>query len=261
MSLEKSQAIVLRTVPWSETSLIVTLLTRDFGKISAVAKGARRLKGPFEGSLDLLSVCSVNFIDKAGEVLDILTESKLLRRFRSGMRDLGALNAGFYVAEVLYRTTEADRQLVDLYDLSDATLLSLDEGQSVAATVIRFELHTLAILGHAPQLTECIACGTSLPATSAVAGGRRGPPRTAFSHAAGGVICEACLPGHREVVRVDDATIWALQRSLAADWRSGGAEVLPTRAIIESRQLLNRLFRNLLDRPIEVAGLLDNLPQ
>ena len=261
MSLEKSQAIVLRTVPWSETSLIVTLLTRDYGKISAVAKGARRLKGPFEGSLDLLSVCTVNFIDKSGEVLDILTESKLLRRFRSASRSLDALNAGYYVAEVLQRTTEADRQLVNLYDLSDATLLALDEGQSVAATVIRFELHALSILGHAPQLTECVACGVPLPATAAPSGGGRGPPRTAFSHAAGGVICDACLPGHREVVRVDDATISVLQRILATDWRSGEPGVLPTRAIIESRQLLNRLFRTLLDRPIEVAGLLDNLPQ
>ncbi|MFN5395348.1 MAG: DNA repair protein RecO, partial [Planctomycetota bacterium] len=46
MSLEKTDAIVLKTVEWSETSLVVTLFTKDFGKISAIAKGARRLKSP-----------------------------------------------------------------------------------------------------------------------------------------------------------------------------------------------------------------------
>ncbi|MFM7928683.1 MAG: DNA repair protein RecO, partial [Pirellula sp.] len=83
MSLEKTDAIVLKTVEWSETSLVVTLFTRDFGKISAIAKGARRLKSPFESALDLLSLSSVVFLKKSGESLDLLTEAKLLRRFRS----------------------------------------------------------------------------------------------------------------------------------------------------------------------------------
>ena len=60
MSLEKSEAIVLRVVPWSETSMVVTLFTRDFGKLSAIARGARRLKSPFESALDLLAKSQVS---------------------------------------------------------------------------------------------------------------------------------------------------------------------------------------------------------
>jgi DNA repair protein RecO (recombination protein O) len=52
VSFEKCQAVVLRTVEWSETSLIVTLFTDSFGKIGAIAKGAKRLKSPFESALD-----------------------------------------------------------------------------------------------------------------------------------------------------------------------------------------------------------------
>lgn len=74
MSLEKTDAIVLKTVEWSETSLVVTLFTKDFGKISAIAKGARRLKSPFESALDLLSLSSVVFLKKSGESLDLLTK-------------------------------------------------------------------------------------------------------------------------------------------------------------------------------------------
>ena len=56
MSSEKASAIVIRAVEFSETSLVVTLFTREFGKLGALAKGARRLKGPFESALDLLAL-------------------------------------------------------------------------------------------------------------------------------------------------------------------------------------------------------------
>ena len=81
--MDKSDAIVLRTIEFSETSLVVTLFTREFGKLGVLAKGARRPKGPFEGSLDLLAVCRVVVIRKASDALDLLTEAKLERRFRA----------------------------------------------------------------------------------------------------------------------------------------------------------------------------------
>src|SRR5688500_238043 len=101
VSSEKSMAIVLRVVEFSETSIIVTLFTDSFGKLSALAKGARRPKSPFEAALDLLAVCRIVFIHKSTDALDLLTEAKLERRFRSATRDLSRLYAGFYVAELL----------------------------------------------------------------------------------------------------------------------------------------------------------------
>ena len=100
MSAEKTDAIMLRLVEFSETSLVVTMLTRDFGKISALAKGARRPKGPFESALDLLSHSRIVFLHKNTDALDLLTEAKLQRRFRAGDRDLQRLYAGYYIAEL-----------------------------------------------------------------------------------------------------------------------------------------------------------------
>ena len=99
MASEKSRAIVLRLVDFSESSCIVTLFTEDFGKIGALAKGARRLKGPFESALDLLAVCRIVFLHKSSDALDLLTEAKLERRFRAASRDLSRLYAGYYMAE------------------------------------------------------------------------------------------------------------------------------------------------------------------
>ena len=87
MPSEKTLAIVLRVIDFSESSCVVHLFTRDFGKIGGLAKGARRPKSPFEAALDLLAVCRIVFLHKSSESLDLLTEAKLERRFRAATRD------------------------------------------------------------------------------------------------------------------------------------------------------------------------------
>lgn len=106
MISEQTDAIVLRMHPWSETSLIGSLFTREHGKVSVVAKGARRPKSPFEAALDLLSECRVLFISKSGDSLSILTEAKLLKRFQQVDRNLQRLYSAYYLVELLEKFTE-----------------------------------------------------------------------------------------------------------------------------------------------------------
>ena len=77
-------SIVLRATPFGETSSVVTLLTRDCGKLRALAKGAWRPKSSFDGALDLLSTCQVLVLRKTSGGLDLLTEAFLENRFRVG---------------------------------------------------------------------------------------------------------------------------------------------------------------------------------
>ena len=139
MATEKSSAIVLRVVEFSETSCVVTLFTEDFGKIGALAKGARRPKSAFESALDLLAVCRIVFIHKSSDALDLLTEAKLERRFRAATRDLSRLYAGYYVAELLQDLTDYSDPHPDLYRLAEDTLVKLDGQDEVPETVLRFE--------------------------------------------------------------------------------------------------------------------------
>ena len=202
MASEKTQAIVLKVVEFSETSCVLTLFTEHFGKVSALAKGARRPKGPFEGALDLLAVVRIVFLRKSSDALDLLTEAKLQRRFRSAQRDLSRLYAGYYVAELLLELTDAGDPHPELFTAADETLLALDRGEAVAETVLKFELAALRLLGHLPLLSECVNCGRPVEQEG----------RVAFGLTAGGVLCHACRPGQRQVASVSGACLQALRK-------------------------------------------------
>jgi DNA repair protein RecO (recombination protein O) len=197
MSSEKATAIVLKVVEFSETSSIVTLFTREFGKIHALAKGARRPKGPFESALDLLGQCQVVFLRKSSGALDLLTEAKLQRHFRPSGRDLSCLYAGYYVAELLTELTDDYDPHAPLFDLADQVLQELARGGNVSMLVLRFELAALAILGHLPSLDTCVECGSPVPHTD----------RVAFGMLAGGVLCANCKSGKRQVVSIAGPTL------------------------------------------------------
>lgn len=237
MAAEKALALVLRVVEFSETSCVVTLLTRELGKISALAKGARRPKGPFESALDLLALCRVVFLRKSSGALDLLTEAKLERRFRGRGRDLSSLYAGYYVAELLNELTDDYDPHPALFDAAESTLLALSNGEdAVAALVLRFELTALRALGHMPALDRCVECGRAVAAES----------RVAFGLLAGGLLCPACRPGQAQVVSVSGGVVRALVQfaDLQSDlWRRVD---LDRRVYGELRGVLNHYMSHLL---------------
>ena len=251
MSAEKTDAIVLRLVEFSETSVVATLFTRDFGKISALAKGARRPKSPFEAALDLLAVCRIVFLHRTSDALDLLTEARLERRFRAATRDLSRLYAGYYVAELLNDLTDAGDPHHELFQAAEETLYGLDTDRAVPATVLRFELTALRLLGHLPLLDACVGCGQRVATT--------GP--LAFGQLAGGVLCERCRVGQRQVVRVSGKVIDIMRQF------SSTSEVCPEsldgnrRVRGELRGVLNQYLANLIGRKPRLHRYLGSLAE
>ena len=238
MSSEKSVAIVLRVVEFSETSVIVTLFTRDFGKISALAKGARRPKSPFESALDLLAVCRIVFLQKKSDALDLLTEAKLERRFRAATRNLSCLYAGFYVAELLRELTDSGDPHPELFQAADQALYEFDHGQNESLTVIRFELTALRLLGHVPSFDRCVGCGEEMELSG----------RVAFGLLSGGVLCGRCRGGRRQVASISAGSLLTMRRLAHEpddEWRSLALDV---RQFGEIRGLLTRYMTNLLGK-------------
>ena len=203
VAAEQTTAIVLRTIEFSETSVIVTLLTRQFGRVSALAKGARRPKGPFEGALDLLAVCRVVVIRKTNDTLDLLTEAKLHRRFRGGERSLERLYGGFYVVDMLRQLLSDDHEPhPDVYDLAIHTLQQIDGTGDVSSSLAFFDAQLLRMLGHAPGTDRCTDCGGEVEPTT----------RITFALLAGGIVCAGCRPRQKQTISVRKSVIDEIKR-------------------------------------------------
>lgn len=259
VSLEQSQAIVLRVYPWSETSCIANIYTRDFGKLSVLAKGARRPKSPFEAALDLLSICHVVFISKSADALDVLTEAKLLRRYRIGSRDLLRLNCGYYVAELLDRLTDKGDKQPEIFDLAHATLCALDSAQDdPRGLVCRFELGLLRMIGHLPSWRRCAHCGNE---TQSGQDANAGSDETwvVFGALAGGILCRGCQLGGRQMIRIPKDALGVLERFSDSNWQGIDTNDYTEQHRPIIRGLLGRYLTVMLDRKLQLHAYLEEL--
>ncbi len=238
MPAVRSPSLVIRTVDVFETSRVLTLFTRELGKVSALAKGARRLKSPFQAGLDLLSVCDIVILHKASESLDLLTEAVLLERYDSLRRDLAALYAGYYVAELLNELTDHHDPHPKLFDAAVVTLRHLDDPALRSRRVLRFELACLRELGLMPALEACVHCGASVNTQGDV---------VAFGLATGGVLCASCRPGQPHVATLSGRTLEAIRR-LASPGNSWREDDLSGPAIAPVRATLGAMISHLMGR-------------
>ena len=238
MSSEKASALVLRVTDFSETSLVVSLFTREFGKIGALAKGARRLKNPFESALDVLTLCRIVFLHKSSEALDLVTEAKLVRRFRPTGANLPGLYAGYYVAELLGDLTDDNDPHPELFDLADETLAALAAGEVVHRWLARFELGALLHLGHSPALEQCAECGTAIEMTG----------RIAFGGIHGGALCRNCRQGKSKVVSVSAGVLRTMAQLADMESLSWRRMEIDARMLGELRGVLNHYVAHLLGR-------------
>jgi DNA repair protein RecO (recombination protein O) len=224
----RSLALVVRSTEVFETSSVVTLFARELGKVSALAKGARRLKSPLQGGLDLLSVSDIVVLHKASDALDLLTEAAPVERFASLRRDLAALYAGYYIAELLTDLTDFHDPHPRLFDAARVTLRHLGETALRARRVLRFELACLRELGLMPALDACAHCGAAVEA--------RGDA-FAFGLATGGVLCPECRPGQPHVASLSGRTLEAIRvlASPGGAWRDldpSAGSLAPVRATL-----------------------------
>lgn len=244
MTAEKAHGIVIRCVDFSETSSIAAVFTREFGRISGLAKGARRAKGPFDAGLDLLSICRLVFLRKSGDSLNLFTEAKLERRFRPPRERVDQLYGAYYVAELLRGLTADFDPHPALYDAAAATLNQLRSPCLAATVVLRFELALLHELGLAPEWNACVACGTKVqedrPASVSIVGG--------------GVVCARCrVAGSR--VRLSAAAMSQLRLAQRAELTSSPLAA-PRRVAGECRGFMNHVMAHYLEGTPRLAPYL-----
>ena len=156
-----ANGLVLHRLNLGETDKIVTLFTREFGKLSAVAKGARRAGSRLSGATELFT--HSRLLLATGKSLDIITQCEIAASFSDLRQDLERLARATYFCELLDRLT-LDRDSTTSEDLFDLMLFALHLLQQADEAALDMAVHAgelrlLDALGYAPVLDRCVRCG------------------------------------------------------------------------------------------------------
>ena len=183
--IKKTDGIAIRKRPFSNTSEIITFYTRDYGKISAIAKGIQRKKNPFEGYIELLSLNEILFIDGEGKHLSTLTESTQIANYPDLRSDTERIYAAFFLAEFCDRMVEENDPDRELFALFSKSLVDLNSNTDILMCIAGFAAKALQLLGFMPDVRNCSDC-------SAVFAGSE---KVAVSPTGEGLLCGKCADG------------------------------------------------------------------
>jgi len=185
-----SDALVLRTYKLGETSKIVVLLTRERGKVRAVAKGARGPRSRYQSALEPLSEVRVGLHGRQGAELYRLGQCELLRSaFKAGGQGLEAALSLSYFAELLDAFAQEGEAEDAVYRLAVAVIAAAEDGAEVVALTRYLEAWLLKLHGIYPPLDRCAGCGGALPGGNLV-----------YHAPAHGFVCAACPPASGPVL-------------------------------------------------------------
>ena len=181
MSSVKSSAIVLKSINWRDSSKIVTLFTRDEGKLSVIAKGARQSKSKYQGILESINLLEVVMYISANRKLQILGEISLENSFPKIRADFEKTGYAFVLLEltdIFFKEGSVDSVFFDFL----ITLLSeIEEIKDSRIVFWYFLLKLSSYLGFKPEFNLCSICNKSLATKEVV-----------FSVQDGAVICNNC---------------------------------------------------------------------
>jgi DNA repair protein RecO (recombination protein O) len=232
-----TQALLLRAVDFGESDRVVHLLTPRTGRITAIAKGARRSKRRFPGTLDLFNQLQVELVpSRRSGAMARLEHARLVRVFDRLRTHPPRFALASYLLELLDRLAPeggTPRDLERLFGFSLAALESVDTVSPDARLRVLLELRALQMLGVCPELSRCVRCGRAISELG----------RVDFHVADGGPRCPQCARGAIGLVTVHRGTLRSLEQALRFDLDRLGRLVLSATALAEALSLLSRFQR------------------
>jgi DNA repair protein RecO (recombination protein O) len=241
------EAVVLRHLDWGEADRILTLYTRERGKVRAIAKGARRIRSRKAGHLEPFTRVVLQLAK--GRDLLIITQADTLDAYLPLGGDLVKTGQASYAVELLDRFTyEDESENYPVYQLLTGILQRIATEADPWLAIRYYEIHLLDYLGYRPHLFKCASCGKEIQ-----------PEDQYFSPSAGGVLCPACGSTQRDAWKISVETLKHLrhfQRSTYAEAQRAhpGPEVQN-----ELETLMQKYLTYLLERGLNSPAFLKKI--
>lgn len=247
---QRAQALVLRAVDYGESDRIVTFFTRELGKASAFARGARKSQKRFGGALEPFNRLAIRFRDRRGELLSLA--SATVERARPAIvTDLDLIQRASYVTELIGESTREREPLPELFDLLDGGLETMGTAEFGAlgldargGWLASFELKLLDLAGYRPDLSACAQCGDA------------SADRYRFVPERGVLLCARDAGGAG--IAVSAGTVRLLDATLAVPLDRLDRFAFSHQQVIEARRILGPFIRAQLGKELRSARFLES---
>ena len=244
--LYRTPAVILKRMDLGEADRIVTLFSRDEGKIRAVAKGVRRTTSRSAGHLEpfTLSDCLL----AVGRELDVISQVDTVESFRVIRESLELSTHAYYLAEVVDLLTEDRQENRPVFDILVECLRALSVTPDPRLLLVAFHLNLLDALGYRPELRECVTCRNDIE-----------PDRNHFSAVLGGVICPTCGTAEQTARAVGTSALKLLRFiQLTQGQRS---VTVPPPVCREAEALLRDYAEHIVERRLRTPALMARIQE
>ena len=248
---ERTPAVVLRSRVHGESDKIVTFLTQNWGKITGIAKGAKRSRRRFVNVLEPFTQVHLRFRPSRSEELAFIFSCDLIRSFVRPSRDLQRFALASYVVELIDAMVAGRESGPETYELLLHGLAVLEEQESLSPLFLPvFELLLLTHTGYGPHLTSCQQCGLSLVVEE---------KPLPFSSSLGGLLCLNCRGRGGSTLLLSPATLRLLYGLKIGDVDMGLRTMASPRVSREMRALVSSWLSHHLPRPLKSRAFLEQI--
>lgn len=240
------EAVVLRRVDFGEADRVLVLYTRDRGKLSAVAKGIRRITSRTAGHLELFTHAEVQLAK--GKNLDVVTQADTRHAYRNLREDLTRTSTAYLVAELADALTEEENEHEELFELLTETFRALEYADDPRLVAAHYQLRLLDVAGFRPVLMHCVLCQSELA-----------PGRNGFSPFLGGALCPACASGEPSARPIQSDVLKVLRNLQRAGLPGSARFRVPEEVMRDVERALRDLVERHTERHLRSPDLLARL--
>jgi DNA repair protein RecO (recombination protein O) len=241
-----TRGVVLRYTNWRETSRILTLFSRELGRVTVSARGCLRPKSRERAATEMFTLGEYSLAERAGRYY--LNSASIENAFYNLRLDVGRLAHASYFIEICESVLNDEEPQPKFFDLLCASLKALCDGQADTELVrLFFEARAMDILGFRPEVLACASCGGELK------------DKAWFSVSAGGTVCENCRAETPDAKPMLPGSVTFLRHVL--EWDIDRMNVLkPAEAVMENLELTWRPFLKWhLERNYKLDGFMEKL--
>ncbi len=239
----RAEGIILRHSDFGEADRLLTIFTRELGKVRAIAKGVRKARSRKAGHVEPFTQTQLQLA--RGRDLLILTQAEAVDTFFALREDLVLLGYASYIIELLDQSTYDEEENRALYDLLARSLRRLNRGDNPNLVTRYYELRLLDYIGFRPQLFACVQCESEIQ-----------PVDQFFSAVRGGVLCPRCGAREPESRPISMQALKYFRHFQRSSYSAAARAAIPDQVFLEMENLMHYYLTHTLERGLNSPSFL-----